>query len=213
MNDGPPFHDEDKRPWFEPATAILMALASLATAWCSYQSSRWSGQSGALDTHADKLERAALVMHLEAQQIEDVHSRLVMEMVDAKLEGDEKRAQFYVDRFAAELKPAYEKWIALRPFEDPSAPPHPFVPALYTPRHEQEIRDAHAEAARAQAQSSAMGNHASSYLSNTVLLASVLFFAGTMGKFKQPHVRWGSFAFAIALFSYALFRMVTLPIG
>lgn len=190
-----------------------MAVASLSTAWCSYQSSCWSGQSSALDTHADKLERDAIAMHLEARQAADVQSRLVMEVVDAKLEGDEKRARFYTDRFTDELKPAYEKWIALRPFDDPAAPPHPFVPGLYTPRYEQEIRTAHTEAAQAEAQANVTGNYASSYLSNTVLLASVLFFAGTVGKFDQRHVRWASLAFAIALFGYAAVRMLMLPVA
>lgn len=204
---------EPKRRWFEPVTAILMAVSSLSTAWCSYQSSRWSGQSSALATHADKLERQAAEQHLDARQIEAMQMRMWMEAVDAQVDGDEKLAKFYTDRFEEELKPAYDKWVALKPFENPAAPPHPFVPGLYSFRFTQEIRAANAEAAEAEKQSNITGHHATSYLSNTVILASVLFFAGTMGKFDQRHVRWSSLAFAIALFAYALVRMLMLPVA
>lgn len=206
------FNPDAKRRWFEPVTAILMAVASLLTAWCSYQNSRWSGESSALETHADKLERQAVEQHLEAQQIHAIHMSTWMEAMDAKLDGDEKLAKFYIDRFDEELKPAYDKWVALKPLENPSAPPHPFVPELYSFRFSQEIRDARAEAAQAEKQSNISDHHASTYLSNTVILATVLFFAGTMEKFNQRHVRWFSLAFAITLFTFALVRMLMLPI-
>lgn len=213
MDNETPDLPEPKRRWFEPATAILMAVSSLSTAWCSYQSSRWSGQSSSLATRADKLERQADTMLLEAQQIETVQVKAVMEVIDAHMAGNEKLEKFYTDRFPADLKSSYEKWIALKPYENPTAPPHPFVPALYTPRFAQDIRDAKAEAARDDAQSNVTGQHASTYLSNTVILASVLFFAGTMGKFNQRHVRWSSLAFAVTLFAYALVRIFMLPVA
>jgi hypothetical protein len=204
---------EPKRWWFEPATAILMAVASLATAWCSYQSSRWSGQSSTLATQANNLERQAMALHLESQQVQSVQLHLAMEAVDATMQGNEKLAAFYVSRFASELKPAWGKWIALKPFDDPAAPPSPFAPGLYTPRYEQEILSDRTEAKRAGAEANTAGSYASGYLGNTVVLASVLFFAGTMGKFHQRHVRWFSLTFAIALFLYAAVRMFMLPVA
>ena len=213
MSDQPSNPDDNKRSWFEPVTAILMAVASLSTAWCSYQSSLWSGQSSGFETQSDKLEKHATAMHLSSLQIESIQMRAVMEVVDATLAGNEKVARFYTDRLGGELKPAYEKWIALKPFENPDAPPHPFVPALYTPAHQQEIRDARTAAAQAEAQANTTGHTAGTYLSNTVILATVLFFAGTVGKFTQRHVRWSSLTFAIVLFGYTLVRMLMLPVS
>ncbi|MEI6536604.1 MAG: hypothetical protein WCN98_14760 [Verrucomicrobiaceae bacterium] len=213
MPDDLPNPPDSKKPWFEPVTAILMAVSSLSTAWCSYQSSRWSGQSSDLGTQADKLERNAATMFLESHQIVTVQVKAFFEVIDAHLAGNEKLERFYTDRFGAELKPAYEKWLAFKPYENPAAPPHPFVPALYTPRFAQEIKDAKAEAAQSEAKSNITGHTAGAYLSNTVVLASVLFFAGTMGKFDQRHVRWSSLAFAIALFAYAAVRMAMLPVA
>lgn len=204
---------EPKKRWFEPACVLLMAASSLSTAWCSYQNAHWNGRANGLRTQADKLERKSIGQYLESRQIESVQASMFMESVNAQMQGDEKLARFYIDRFAGELKPAYEKWIALNPFENPSAPPHPFTPELYTPHFQQDIRNEQAEAAQASAQSSAAGQNAGGYLSNTVLLATVLFFAGTASKFDQRHVRWASLTFAVALFLYAATRMLMLPVA
>jgi hypothetical protein len=204
---------EPKRPWFEPACAILMAVASVATAWCSYQSSNWSGASSDLASQAAETHRQINVQHLEARQIEAMQMREFMEAIDAQMQGDEKRAKFYIDRFADELKPAYAKWVELKPFENSSAPPNPFVPTLYTPRFEQEIRDGRAQATRDERQSNVAGHMASSYLGNTVSLATVLLFAATAEKFDQRRVRWGALAFAIALFLYSAVRTAMLPVA
>ncbi len=203
---------ELKKPWFEPACAILMAVASVATAWCSYQSSCWSDRSSNLDGSAAKLQRQEMAQHLESRQVEAIQMRLVMEVIDARMEGNEKLASFYADRFADELKPAYEKWMAQNPFDNPTAAPHPFVPGLYEPRFEQEVRNAHVAAARAEEDSNAAGHYASSYLSNTVSLATVLLFAATAEKFDQRRVRWGSLIFAVGLFLFAALRTAMLPI-
>ncbi len=204
---------DPRRHWFEPVAALLMAISSLCTAWCSYQNSRWSGQSGDQASHADKLARKVSAQHLEARQIEAIQTRMWMEAMDARIDKDEPLERFYTGRFTDELKPAYEKWLALDPFGNPSAPPHPFVESLYVPRFSDECRAAAAEAEAAEKASNSAGHVASSYLSNTVLLATVLFFAGTAGKFHQRRVRFYSLSFAIVLFSYAVVRMLLLPIA
>lgn len=204
---------EPKKRWFEPVTFLLMAVSSLATAWCSYQNSRWSGESSSLSTYVDRLERKASAQQLEAGQIEANHSRLWMEAMDAQIDGDEKLARFYTERFDEELKPACEKWIALNPLENPDAPPRRFVSGLYIPRFDEENREDLAEAAAIEAKADSASHHAAGYLGNTVLLATVLFFAGTAGKFDQRQVRWASFAFAVALFLCSTSRMVMLPVA
>jgi hypothetical protein len=204
---------EPKSPWFDPVCAVLMAITTLATAWCSYQSSRWSGQTSDLDALSDRREREAIAMHLEAQQLETIYMRLIMVVIDAKTAGNEKLETFYVTRFPADLKTAWEKWMVLKPFDDPKAPPHPLVAELYTPPFKEQIRAAKEEAAKASDRSHFTGNYASAYLSNTVLLAAVLFFAGTATKFDHRRVRRGSLAFAMALFIFAAIRTFTLPIG
>ena len=50
---------QEKKKWVEPVTALLMALATLSTAWCSYQSAAWTRQSNRLMNEFNALERRA----------------------------------------------------------------------------------------------------------------------------------------------------------
>src|SRR6202011_1079335 len=203
---------ESHRRWLEPASAILMALATLSTAWCSYQSSKWSGQSGAFATNAARLEQKAALLHLEDNQITSIQAKMFMDFINATLAGNEKLAQFYSDRFPPELRAAYARWMEQKPFENPKADPHPFVPGLYKPRFAQDAQQITADAARDGEEARRTGNFAAQYLSNTVLFAMVLFFAGTSARFNQRYVRLSSFFFAVAVFLFAASRMLMLPV-
>jgi hypothetical protein len=208
-----PDPSEVKRRWFEPASAILMALATLSTAWCSYQSSKWNGQSGGFATEAGRLNQKAALLHLEGNQVIGVQVKMFTGFIEAQMTGNDKLARFYSDRFPPELRKAYNAWLTEKPFENPSADPHPFVPKLYQARFVQDARQANADAGRNDAEAKRTGNFAAQYLSNTVLLAAVLFFAGTSARFDQRHVRQSSFFFAVAVFLFAAARMLMLPVA
>jgi hypothetical protein len=203
---------EDKRRWLEPASAILMALATLSTAWCSYQSSKWSGQGSEFATSAARLEQKVALLHLEDNQITSIQAKMFMDFINGTLAGNDKLAQFYSDRFPPELRTAYNRWIEQKPFENPKADPHPFVPGLYKPRFADDAQQATADAGRDEAEAKRTGNFAAQYLSNTVLFAMVLFFAGTSIRFNQRYVRQWSFFFAVAVFLFAAARMLMLPV-
>ena len=208
-----PNPNDIKRRWFEPVSAILMALATLSTAWCSYQSSKWNGQSGGFATEAGRLNQKAALLHLEGNQVIDVQVKMFTGFIEAQITGNDKLAHFYSDRFPPELRKAYDAWLTEKPFENPSADPHPFVPKLYQARFVQDARQANADAGRNDAEAKRTGNFAAQYLSNTVLLAAVLFFAGTSARFDQRHVRQSSFFFAVAVFLFAAARMFLLPVA
>ena len=203
---------EGKQRWFEPASAILMALATLSTAWCSYQCSKWNGVSSNFATKAARLEQKAAALHLEDNQIKSVEIKLFTDFISARVAGNNQLAQFYSDRFPPEMRTAYDRWMAQKPFENPKADPHPFVPGLYKSRFADDIRQATADAGRDGAESKRTGNFGAQYLSNTVLLATVLFFAGTSARFDQRYVRHASLFFAVAAFLFAAARMLMLPV-
>jgi len=204
--------NEGKQRWFEPASAILMALATLSTAWCSYQSSKWNGASSGFAASAARLEQKAALLRLEDNQVISIQIKLFSDFISAKVSGNDKLAQFYSDRFPPELRAAYDRWMEEKPFENPKADPHPFVPGLYKLRFADDIRQATADAGRDGAESKRTGNFGAQYLSNTVLLATVLFFAGTSARFDRRHVRHASFFFAVAAFLFAAARMLMLPV-
>jgi hypothetical protein len=204
-------HEAPRKGWVEPIVALLMALTTVGTAWCSYQSAAWTRRSNRLMNEFNALERRAGLLSVQGMQQATIHTALFMEVLAAKEAGNEELANFYVERFPPDLHKAYDAWLAQKPFENPSADPHPFVPNLYEPQGTREAADATAKAASSQQEAGRAGNISGQYLANTVLFAAVLFFASASGKFEQRRVRSVAFVFAVAVFTFALVRTAMLP--
>ena len=200
-----------KQRWVEPVAALLMALATLCTAWCSFESAAWTRQSNRLMNQFNALERKAGLLTMQGLQQATIHTAMFTEVLAAKQAGNEQLANFYVERFPPELRKAYDAWLAQKPFENPNADPHPFVPNLYEMRGSREAADASAKAANSQREAGSAGSISGQYLANTVLFATVLFFANASAKFEQRRVRIVAFAFAVAVFLFAVARTVMLP--
>jgi hypothetical protein len=77
-----------KRRWLEPLTAIVMALSTLSTAWCSYQSARWSAATARHVRGAEAFQRRAVALHLEDNQVTAVQGQMFMQWVNAHLAGN-----------------------------------------------------------------------------------------------------------------------------
>src|SRR5437764_10789130 len=200
-----------QRKWIEPVAAVLMALTTLCTAWCSYESAAWTRRSNRLMNESNAVERRAALLDVQGSQALIVHTSMFMQLLAAQHAGNEKLASFYAERFPPDVKKAYEAWLAQKPFENRAADAHPFVPNLYQVRGAAEATAARADAVRRVDEAREAGNRSGQYLANTVLFAMVLFFAGTAGKFDQPRVRLFAAAFGVALFVFAVVRMLLMP--
>ena len=114
---------QEKKRWVEPVTALLMALATLSTAWCSYQSAAFTRKSNRLMNEFNSLERRAGLHTMQGMQQATIHTAMFMEFLAAQQEGNEKLANFYAERFPPDVRKAYDAWLAQKPFENPNADP------------------------------------------------------------------------------------------
>src|SRR5205809_5773093 len=203
---------QEKKKEVEPVTASLMPLATLSTAWCSYQSAAWTRQSNRLMNEFNALERKAGLLSLQGIQQATIHTTMFMQMLAAQQGGNEQLANFYIERFPPDVRKAYDAWLAQKPFENPNAAPHPFVPKLYEVPGTREAAEANAKAANSLDEARNAGTVSGQYLANTVLFATVLFFASASGKFEQRRVRVVAFAFAVTVFLFAVVRTAMLPL-
>jgi hypothetical protein len=207
----PDYRAQAKRKWIEPLTALIMAMATVGTAWCSYESASWTRRSNRLMSESNSLERQAGILSLQGMQAASIHAAMFMQLLAARQAGNEKLASFYAERFPPDVRKAYDSWLAQKPFENPDADPHPFVPNLYQVRGTQEAAKATADAAGKVQEARNAGNISGQYLANTVMFATVLFFANAAGKFEQARVRLVSFVFALGVFTFAVARIAMLP--
>jgi hypothetical protein len=213
--DPPVKSDQDpheKKKWVEPVAALLMALATLSTAWCSFESAAWTRKSNRLMNEFNALERRAGLLTVQGMQQATIHTGMFMQALAAHEAGNEKLVNFYVERFPPELRKAYDAWLAQKPFENPNADPHPFVPKLYVTPGMREAAEVNAKAANSIEEARKAGSVSGQYLANTVLFAAVLFFANASSRFEQRRVRVVAFSFAVAVFIFAVVRTAMLPL-
>jgi len=188
-----------------------MALTTVATAWCSYESAAWTRRSNRLMNEFNALERRAGLLTVQGMQSSTIHVALFMQMLAAQQAGNEKLATFYAQRFPPDLRNAYDAWLKQKPLENPNAAPHPFEPPLYETRGVREAAEANSNAALRLHEARNAGNASGQYLANTVLFATVLFFANASAKFEQHRVRMVSFTFALTIFAFAVIRTAMFP--
>ncbi len=127
--------------WVEPVAALLMALATLGTAWSSYESAAWTRRANRLMNEFNSLERKAGLLSMQGLQTATIHTTMFMEVLAAQEAGNEKLASFYVQRFPPDLRKAYDAWLAQKPFENPNAESRiAFVAAALRNARNQRIR-------------------------------------------------------------------------
>ena len=202
---------QERKRWVEPIAALLMALATLSTAWCSFESAAWTRKSNRLMNEFNALERRAGLLTMQGMQQATIHTGMFMQALAAHQAGNDKLGNFYIERFPPELRKAYDAWLAEKPFENPNADPHPFVPKLYETPGTRQAAEANVRAANSLEEARKAGTVSGQYLANTVLFATVLFFASASSRFEQRRVRVVAFAFAVVVFLFAVVRTAMLP--
>jgi hypothetical protein len=207
-----PAKSAPKHVLFEPMALLLLSLATVGTAWCSFQAAVWGGVSQRTMNLSAASSRLAVTDQLQSYQMALLDVLLFSQYVNARVGSNELLAGFYADRFRGEAKKAFDTWMATRPFENTNALAHPFVTNLYQPRLLQEAREAEAESQRLWQQAGESGRTARSYVLVTVLLASALFCGGTASKFDAVWIRRSVLALGLAAFLFAAARLILLPI-
>jgi hypothetical protein len=201
-----------KHVLFEPVGLLLLSLATVGTAWCSFQAASWQSASQRLMNLSAVSGRRAASSELQASQMAVLDVMLFSQYINARAASNDVTARFYADRFRAEAKEAFTAWMATNPFENTNAPPHPFVAGLYKPKSLAEAGEAHAESQRLWERAGNAGRNGRNYVLTTVLLASALFCGGTASKFDTAWVRRTVLVVGLSAFSIAVANLVTLPV-
>jgi hypothetical protein len=199
--------------WIDTMAAVLLALAAVATAWSSYQASRWTGeQAKAFATAtASRVESTRSSNLANAQTQIDV--AVFIQWVDARLQGEDHVAAFYEQRFRAEFQPAFRAWLRTDPFADPSAPPSPFAMDEYQLAATQEANELSASAEASAELARTYIQRATKYVLGVVLFATSLFFAGISTKLSSTRLRGVILGVGSGVFVLAASWIATFPVS
>jgi hypothetical protein len=194
------------------ATALL-AFAAVATAWSSYQASRWNGEQAKNFSRSN----TARIESTRASGLADAQTQIDVatftQWANAYALGERRLADFYFRRFRLEFKPAVNAWIATRPLRNPTAPLTPFAMPQYKVA-------ARAEADRLQTQADAYSaggrtnvQQATNYVLGVVLFAVALFFAGMSTKLHARRLQIVLLGLGTTIALGAIVWLATQPIS
>jgi hypothetical protein len=229
----PPADDDWKakwRDWLDIAATVVLALATILTAWSAFQSAKWSGlQTVAFSEASAARTESARAANLAGQQTQvdigvflDWLSAADADIRNGEIErpspGDlyqptgDTLSGFIFDRAREEFRPALRAWLNTDPFRDPDAPGTPFDMPEY--QLEATARaDALLTTAEARGQDARDNNQQSdNYVLMAVVFASVLFFVGLSSKLPNPKSALAILIVGIILFAGASATVLTFPI-
>jgi hypothetical protein len=191
---------------------VLLALATVATAWTAYQSRTWTGEQSQGYSHATAkriaVNRTAALANRQVQ----IDVATFIQWIDAHEHGDLGLAGFYRARFRDEFKPAFAAWLATKPFTRKDAPPTPFALPQYRLRAAAEADRLDALAAADSERAKNANQRADNYMLAVVLFASALFFAGISGKVQTRGARMAILGLGCVLFLGTVVLIATFPV-
>ena len=197
----------------EVFSTILLGLAAVATAWSSYQATRWNGEQAKASSQTNAIRIEAARAQSLAQSDTQIDVATFTQWVDAYAREDRELASFYFERFRTEFKPAVNAWIATRPLKNRNAPLTPFAMPNYRLAATADAKglDVDAQASAAMVQRDIQ--RASNYVLGVVLFAVSLFFAGMSAKLQAARLRQITLALGWLIFLGTAIWIATSPVS
>ena len=197
--------------WLELVSTVLLALATVATAWAAYQSRQWTGvqSQGYSKATANRIaeNRVAALANRQVQ----IDVATFIQWVDAREQHHAALADFYRARFRSEFQPAFAAWLATKPFGNPQAPKTPFAMPQYRLKTSEQANLLEVEAASFSNRAKDANQRADNYMLAVVLFASSLFFAGISIKLGSLRTRIAILAVGCLLFLGTAIWVATFP--
>jgi ferric-dicitrate binding protein FerR (iron transport regulator) len=199
-------------PVLEVFVAILLAVAAICTAWSGYQARLWSGMQSIYMSQAGARRTESVRATTQADQLTLLDMLMYNEWIKAYAAGQEDLQRFYERRFRAELRPAFEAWLATDPANNPDAPTGPFVMPEYQVSKAEEAIALEEEAAELFNKGREANEISENYILITVFMALVLVFSGFAPRFKWLPVRIAVVVIAFMFLIFGLINIAGLPI-
>jgi len=169
----------------ETVVLIVLSITAVLTAWCGFQSAKWSGEMSIAFSQASsaRIEAARLAGVANAARQADLTIWGVY--LQARAQGDTALASYVEQRLTDHFQEAYRAWLAEKQPAD-----GPFTMKEYVPPGTAEAAAADERADSRFADALRFNKYGDNYTILTVLFAMVLFFAATSTKLGGSHAQW-----------------------
>ncbi len=192
---------------------VLMALATLGSAWCGFQAGLWNGIQTFRLTDYTKAARISSQDSLTADLQRNLDAAMFVEYCRALSEHNMPLANFLHDRLRPEFRPAMEAWLATKPLQNKGAPATPFEMPQYSLQAQREASELDAQASTEHNQAQKANTNGDSYTLSVLLFTSALFLGGLITGFDDLRTRWMAIALSLVFVVMASGVLLSLPVA
>jgi hypothetical protein len=196
----------------EVLAVALLGVATVGSAWCGYQASRWNSEESDLARASATLQVEAARQFGLATQVVSYDTNTISQYANAAAVDNTRLMQFYRETLIRpEFLPILDRWqqeVAAGSSPENLLDDQDYVNAQLAQYRETQTR---AEALSVEAQEA--GAEADDYVLTTLILASALFFAGLTTSFRVRFARLMLLGGSSLLIAYAASRLVDLTIA
>jgi hypothetical protein len=191
----------------ETVVLVVLSITAVLTAWCGFESAKWSGEMSVAFSEASSARIEA------ARQSGIANAALQADLtiwglyVQARAQGDTALAAFVEKRFTDHFQVAYRAWIA-----QGEQTAGPFKMKEYVPPGTTEAAAADQRADSRFADALVDNERGDNYALLTVLYALVLFFAAASTRLGRSNAQWILLGIAITFLITATVVLATFPI-
>ena len=191
----------------ETIVILVLSVTAVLTAWCGFESSKWSGEMSVAFSQASGFRIEASRQAGAANSARQADLTIWGIYVQARASGEATLASYVEARFTDHFRVAYQAWLA-----EGEPTNGPFVMKEYVPPGTSEAADADRHADERFAQAMEFNQRGDNYASLTVLFALVLFFAAASTRFSRPRPQWVLIGLATAFLLAASVVVATFPV-
>jgi hypothetical protein len=191
----------------ETVVLIVLSITAVLTAWCGFESAKWSGEMSVAFSEASSYRIEAARQSGIANAARQADLSVWGVYLQARAQGDTALATFVEKRFSDHFRVAYQAWIATG-----EATSGPFKMKEYVPPGTTEAAAADQRADSRFADALVFNQSGDNYALLTVLYALVLFFAAASTRLGRSNAQWILIGVAITFLTTATVILATFPI-
>jgi hypothetical protein len=176
------YMEDDKhiqvRQRLEVINTIILAVATLAITWCSYQSTLWSGVQLFKLAESSRFFGRSQQQTLLVAQRQQIDADVAINFMSAVIDNKQDHIDYYLKRGKAEVSAVLSEWLAQQPLKNEHSPVHPLAMPQYQKLTKQWLAKADADIATGQqlwAEAEKANNHGDNYVLLNVIFSMTMF--------------------------------------
>jgi hypothetical protein len=209
--------EKTKKNTIEITGTVLLSFASLAVAWCSYQSTIWNGKQVFTLAESNLHYRRAQEKLTTLRQQQEIDAAITINFMDAVLDNRQNRIDYFKRRARPELAAVLSTWLSMNPLHNELAPAHPLMMEDYkslsaSTRAAYDSVSRHADALWKKAQY--FNKLSDNYILYTVIFSLTMFLGALATKFSNTKVVIAGMLFAGTIFLVSILLLfISMPVA